>query len=46
LRRLARRIDVVSVPSRLWTCGGPALAEAVAILAEAAHGRASMAGPP
>ena len=33
---LARRMTVVSLPSRLWTCGGPQIAEAVERLAAAA----------
>ena len=33
---LARRITVVSLPARLWTCGGPEIAEAVERLATAA----------
>ncbi|UOM33004.1 ABC transporter substrate-binding protein [Acuticoccus sp. I52.16.1] len=37
LRRLGRRIVTASVPSRLWTCAGPQLGEAVRILADAAH---------
>lgn len=36
LRRLGRRITVAEVPSRLWTCAGPGLAEAAEILATAA----------
>ena len=32
---LARRMKVVSLPSRLWTCAGPALADAVQTLAAA-----------
>jgi iron complex transport system substrate-binding protein len=32
---LARRMRFVSLPSRLWTCPGPALADAVRVLAEA-----------
>jgi len=39
---LARRMTVVSLPSRLWTCPGPALADAVRILAAA--GEASRRG--
>ena len=35
---LARRMTVVSLPSRLWTCGGPEIAEAVERLAAAASG--------
>lgn len=42
LLRLGRRIAIAAVPSRFWTCGGPRLAEAVAILAEA---RAALARP-
>ena len=33
---LSRRMKVVSLPSRLWTCAGPALVDAVRTLAEAA----------
>jgi len=33
---LARRMTVVSLPARLWTCGGPEIAEAVERLAAAA----------
>ncbi len=33
---LARRMTVVSLPARLWTCGGPEVAEAVERLAAAA----------
>ena len=33
---LARRITIVSLPARLWTCGGPEIAEAVERLATAA----------
>jgi iron complex transport system substrate-binding protein len=33
---LAGRMTVVSLPARLWTCGGPEIAEAVAWLAAAA----------
>jgi iron complex transport system substrate-binding protein len=33
---LARRVTVVSLPARLWTCGGPEIAEAVERLATAA----------
>ncbi|MFZ1963358.1 MAG: ABC transporter substrate-binding protein [Roseiarcus sp.] len=32
---LSRRMKVVSLPSRLWTCAGPALADAVQTLAAA-----------
>lgn len=37
LERLGRRIVVASVPSRLWTCAGPQMVEAMAILAGAAR---------
>ena len=40
---LARRITVVSLPARLWTCGGPEIAEAVERLAAAAAARARTA---
>ncbi len=40
---LARRMTVVSLPSRLWTCGGPEIAEAVERLAAAAAARAQAA---
>jgi iron complex transport system substrate-binding protein len=33
---LARRMTIVSLPSRLWTCGGPEIVEAVERLAAAA----------
>jgi iron complex transport system substrate-binding protein len=33
---LARRMTLVSLPARLWTCGGPEVAEAVERLAAAA----------
>jgi iron complex transport system substrate-binding protein len=33
---LARRMTIVSLPARLWTCGGPEVAEAVERLAAAA----------
>jgi iron complex transport system substrate-binding protein len=36
LATLKDRLTVVSVPSRLWTCGGPQIADALAILAGAA----------
>lgn len=32
---LTRRMRVVPLPSRLWTCAGPALVDAVRTLAEA-----------
>lgn len=35
LRDLPFRMAVVGVPNRLWTCAGPAMAEAVEILAKA-----------
>jgi iron complex transport system substrate-binding protein len=38
LRKLGRQISVISLPSRLWTCAGPHLAEAVAVLREARPG--------
>lgn len=38
LAALGDRVTIVSVPGRLWTCGGPQLAEAVTLLAEAARG--------
>ena len=36
---LARRTTIVSLPARLWTCGGPEIAEAVERLAAAARAR-------
>jgi iron complex transport system substrate-binding protein len=36
LAALARRMTIVSLPSRLWTCGGPEIVEAVERLAAAA----------
>lgn len=41
LTALGSRVTIVSVPGRLWTCGGPQLAEAVARLAAAARARAA-----
>jgi iron complex transport system substrate-binding protein len=35
LARLKNRLRIVTVPSRLWTCGGPNVIEAIARLAEA-----------
>lgn len=35
LARLPHRISVIALPSRLWTCAGPQLADAVSALAEA-----------
>jgi iron complex transport system substrate-binding protein len=35
VRELKRDVKVVALPSNLWTCAGPQLADAVAILAEA-----------
>ena len=43
IRQLERRIDVVALPSRLWTCAGPQLADAVDLLRAAAEGAASPA---
>lgn len=37
LQRLGDHIEVVALPSRLWTCAGPMLIEAVERLAEAAE---------
>lgn len=37
LEKLGRRIVTVSVPSRLWTCAGPQVADAIDILAAAAE---------
>ncbi len=43
---LSRRMTVVSLPSRLWTCGGPEVVEAVERLAAAAQAaRAGRATP-
>jgi iron complex transport system substrate-binding protein len=36
---LAQRMTIVSLPARLWTCGGPEIAEAVERLAAAARAR-------
>lgn len=36
LKALASKVDVVSVPARLWTCAGPGVAEATARLKQAA----------
>lgn len=33
--RLAGRLEVVSVPSRLWTCAGPSLVDAIRLLIDA-----------
>jgi iron complex transport system substrate-binding protein len=35
LARLADRVRIISVPSRLWNCGGPASVEAVELLRQA-----------
>jgi iron complex transport system substrate-binding protein len=35
LARLADRVSIISVPSRLWNCGGPASVEAVELLRQA-----------
>lgn len=36
LERLGRHITVASVPSRLWTCAGPQMGDAVRIMRAAA----------
>ncbi|MFC3266656.1 ABC transporter substrate-binding protein, partial [Camelimonas abortus] len=46
LRRLAERAGVVTLPSRLWTCPGPGVLDAMALLQEAVarwRGRAAVA---
>jgi len=42
---LASRMTIVSLPARLWTCGGPEIAEAVERLAAAAAARGREATP-
>lgn len=37
LRHMPYRMESAGLPSRLWTCAGPAVVEAVAILADAAR---------
>ncbi|WP_118136769.1 ABC transporter substrate-binding protein [Oceanicella sp. SM1341] len=36
LRRLGRKIEIIPLPSRLWTCAGPGVAEAAERLSRAA----------
>lgn len=38
LRAMPNRMAAAGLPSRLWTCAGPAIVDAVATLAEAARG--------
>jgi iron complex transport system substrate-binding protein len=46
IQALARRMTIVSLPARLWTCGGPEITEAVERLAAvAAAARARRATP-
>jgi iron complex transport system substrate-binding protein len=46
IRALARRMTIVALPARLWTCGGPEIAEAVERLAAVAtSARARTATP-
>ncbi len=46
LRALGDRVTIVSVPGRLWTCGGPQLADAVTLLAAARDEALSRRGTP
>jgi iron complex transport system substrate-binding protein len=45
VRALKRDVEVVALPSKLWTCAGPQLADAVAILADAAARHVAKARP-
>lgn len=45
VRALKRGVEVVALPSKLWTCAGPQLADAVAILASAAARHIAKARP-
>jgi len=45
VRALKREVEVVALPSKLWTCAGPQLADAVAILASAAARHNAKARP-
>ena len=46
LMALGDRVTIVSVPGRLWTCGGPQLADAVTLLAAARDEALSRRGAP
>jgi iron complex transport system substrate-binding protein len=44
LEALSKRIRIAVLPARLWTCGGPALIEAIELLARIAAAPAATAG--
>ena len=45
VRELGERLKVVFMPSRLWTCAGPAVVDAVRLLISASSARSPLATP-
>jgi iron complex transport system substrate-binding protein len=45
IARIADRTRIVVLPTRLWSCGGPAVIDAIDLLATAAHAVGGRPGP-
>lgn len=39
IEKLGERINLIALPSRLWTCAGPSVLDAIELLAQAAEGK-------